>query len=78
MRSTGNPGNIGSQWVREMFVDPAVPNTAFDINIDTPGGLKVITRRFIPAKLQDNPYLTQTEDYYVMLAHYLKYSVNNF
>ena len=68
MRSTGNPGNIGSQWVREMFVDPAVPNTAFDINIDTPGGLKVITRRFIPAKLQDNPYLTQTEDYYVMLA----------
>jgi len=68
MRSTGNPGNIGSQWVREMFVDPAVPNTAFDINIDTPGGTKVITRRFIPAKLQDNPYLTQTEDYYVMLA----------
>jgi len=68
MRATGNPGNVGSQWVREMFVDPAVPNIAFDINVDTPNGNKVITRRFIPAKLQDNPYLVQTDDYYVMLA----------
>ena len=68
MRATGNPGNIGSQWVREMFVDPSVPNFSFDVNIDTPLGRKVITRRFIPAKLQDNPYLTQTDDYYTMLA----------
>ena len=68
LRATGNPGNIGSQWVREMFVDPAIPNTSFDINIDTPLGRKVITRRFIPAKLQDNPYLMQTDDYYAMLA----------
>ena len=68
LRATGNPGNIGSLWVREMFVDPALPNTAFDINIDTPVGRKVITRRFIPAKLQDNPHLMQTDDYYAMLA----------
>jgi len=68
MRSTGNPGNIGSQWVRETFVNPAIPNTTFAINIDTPVGTKKITRRFIPAKLQDNPYLMQTDDYYAMLA----------
>jgi len=68
MRATGNPGNVGSHWVREMFVDPAVPNSAFSINIKTPLGIKVITRRFIPAKLHDNPYLTQTDDYYAMLA----------
>ena len=68
MRATGNPGNIGSQWVREMFVNPAVPNATFGVNINTPVGTKVITRRFIPAKLQDNPYLTQTDDYYAMLA----------
>jgi len=68
LRATGNPGNIGSQWVREMFVNPAVPNTTFDIKVDTPVGTKVITRRFIPAKLQDNPYLMQTDDYYAMLA----------
>jgi hypothetical protein len=68
LRATGNPGNVGSQWVREMFVNPAVPNTTFDIKIDTPVGTKIITRRFIPAKLQDNPYLMQTDDYYAMLA----------
>ena len=68
MRSTGNPGNIGSQWVREMFVNPAVPNSSFNLEVNTPTGNKIITRRFIPAKLQDNPYLTQTDDYYAMLA----------
>ncbi len=68
MRATGNPGNVGSQWVREMFVEPSEPNTAFDVGIDTPNGKKYITRRFIPAKLQDNPYLMQTDDYYIMLA----------
>ena len=68
LRATGNPGNIGSQWVREMFVEPAEPNKRFEIKIDTPIGTKSITRRFIPAKLQDNPYLMQTDDYYIMLA----------
>jgi len=68
MRATGNPGNVGSGWVKEMFVDPAVPNTRFDVEIQTPVGTRKITRRFIPAKLQDNPYLMQTEDYYIMLA----------
>ena len=68
MRATGNPGNVGSQWVKEMFVDPAKPNSKFDIEIQTPNGVKKISRRFIPAKLQDNPYLMQTDDYYIMLA----------
>ena len=68
MRATGNPGNVGSQWVKEMFVDPIDPNTAFNIEIITPSGHKYITRRFIPAKLQDNPYLMQTDDYYAMLS----------
>ena len=68
MRATGNPGNVGSQWVKEMFVDPIDPNVAFNVEITTPKGIKYITRRFIPAKLQDNPYLMQTEDYYAMLS----------
>lgn len=68
MRATGNPGNVGSQWVREMFVDISEPNKAFEVKIDTPLGVSSITRRFIPAKLQDNPFLMQTQDYYVMLA----------
>ena len=68
MRATGNPGNIGSQWVREMFVNPGEPNKSFNLEVSTPTGVKIITRRFIPAKLQDNPYLMQTDDYYAMLA----------
>ena len=68
MRATGNPGNIGSQWVKEMFVDPSEPNKAFNVSIDTPTGVRKISRRFIPAKLQDNPYLMQTDDYYIMIA----------
>jgi len=68
MRATGNPGNVGSQWVREMFVNPSTPNEKFDVNISTPVGNRKISRRFIPAKLQDNPYLMQTDDYYIMLA----------
>ncbi len=68
MRATGNPGNVGSQWVKEMFVDPIDPNTAFNVEITTPKGMKYITRRFIPAKLQDNPYLMQTDDYFAMLS----------
>ena len=68
MRATGNPGNVGSQWVKEMFVDPIDANTAFNVEITTPKGIKYITRRFIPAKLQDNPYLMQTDDYYAMLS----------
>jgi len=68
MRATGNPGNIGSLWVKEMFVDPSEPNKAFDVHIDTIAGKKSITRRFIPAKLQDNPYLMQTDDYMIMLS----------
>ena len=68
MRATGNPGNVGSQWVREMFVNPSTPNEKFDVQISTPVGIRKISRRFIPAKLQDNPYLMQTDDYYIMLA----------
>jgi len=68
MRATGNPGNVGSLWVKEMFVDPCESNKRFDVEIPTPMGIKVISRKFIPAKLQDNPYLMQTDDYYAMLA----------
>jgi len=68
MRATGNPGNIGSMWVKEMFVDPSEPNKPFDVLINTIIGQRKITRKFIPAKLQDNPYLMQTDDYLVMLS----------
>lgn len=68
MRATGNPGNIGSIWVKEMFIDPAPAGVAFHVDID-PGNpnSEKISRKFIQAKLKDNPYLTQTSEYKNML-----------
>lgn len=69
MRASGNPGNIGSHWVREMFIDPAPPGETFEIVVNLPDGRKkIITRRFIQAKLKDNPSLMQNDDYLIMLA----------
>lgn len=69
MRATGNPGNVGSGWVKETFIDPAPYNTRFTINIELPDGTQsTITRRFVPAKLADNPYLMKTKSYLTMLA----------
>lgn len=71
--NTGNPGNIGSTWVREMFIDPAPAGEAFSVKIDTMLGTKQVTRRFIKAKLTDNPKLMQTDEYIIMLSQLPEY-----
>lgn len=72
MRATGNPGNIGSGWVKELFIDPAPSNTKFEVKVEavTPKGKieTVITRKYIPATVFDNPYLTYDNSYVAMLA----------
>ena len=30
MRATTNPGGRGHHWVKKMFIDPAIPNKAFE------------------------------------------------
>ena len=79
MRATTNPGGAGHQWVKKMFIDPAPYNTAFNAtdietgktlsypNGHTKEGQPLFKRRFIPAKLFDNPYLADTGDYETML-----------
>jgi len=71
MRATSNPGGVGHQWVKKTFVDPAPYNSSFwATDIDTGDTLKwpkgharegefLFKRRFIPATLFDNPYLTE-------------------
>lgn len=68
MRATTNPGNIGHAWVKRMFIDPAPPGESFwarDENnetiIDPETKLPLFRRRFIPAKLTDNPYYSDGE-----------------
>lgn len=78
MRATTNPGGPGHQWVKKMFIDPAPENTPFPATDDngkplvwmddgeTPEdliGKPLFYRRFIPAKLKDNPYLMKDPNY---------------
>ena len=60
LRATTNPGGVGAHWVKKRYIDPAPPNTPFR-------GKDGLIRRFIPAKLSDNPYLHKDGRYEQML-----------
>ena len=60
LRCTANPGGVGSQWVKKRYIEPAEHNTGFT-------GNDGLTRKFIPAKLADNPYLAEDGIYEQML-----------
>ena len=60
MRCTANPGGVGASWVKKRYVSPAEPSTSFT-------GDDGLTRRFIPARLEDNPYLAYDGRYEQML-----------
>lgn len=47
IRCASNPGGVGHEWVRSRFIDPS------------PAELAKEERFFVPAKLQDNPFLDQ-------------------
>ena len=83
MRATTNPGGPGHAWVKKMFIDPSPHNTSFWATDITTGetlvyperhskaGTPLFKRRFIPAKLLDNPYLYEQGDYEAMLLSLL-------
>ena len=60
LRCTANPGGVGSHWVKRRYIEPAEHNTSFK-------GTDGLTRKFIPAKLADNPYLAEDGVYEQML-----------
>ena len=60
LRCTANPGGVGSHWVKKRYIEPAKHNTSFQ-------GADGLTRKFIPAKLADNPYLAEDGVYEQML-----------
>ncbi len=60
LRCTANPGGVGSQWVKKRYIEPAEHNTGFT-------GNDGLSRKFIPAKLADNPYLAEDGIYEQML-----------
>lgn len=64
VRATANPG---SQWVYEMFIKDKEPNTPFIMPGTGANGIRPITMRFIPARLEDNPHLDNDGSYRAML-----------
>ena len=60
LRCTANPGGVGAQWVKKRYVEASEHNKSF---IGSDG----LTRKFIPALLQDNPYLAEDGEYERML-----------
>jgi len=75
MRATTNPGSLGHAWVKKMFIDPSPPGEAFwATSIETGDRLQwpighskegkpLFKRKFIPANLFDNPYLSEDGAY---------------
>jgi hypothetical protein len=70
MRATTNPGGYGHHWVKKMFIDPSPADRSFWATDETgqvikwPKGHKwegtpLFKRRFIPANLFNNPYLSE-------------------
>lgn len=69
-RASANPGGLGGHWIKKMFIDPAPPNVTFNAtDIDSgevmsypddheKAGQPLFQRKFIPAKLSDNPSLS--------------------
>ena len=60
MRCTANPGGVGAHWVKNRYILPAEPDTSFV-------GKDGLTRKFIPARLEDNPFLAMDGRYEKML-----------
>jgi hypothetical protein len=60
MRCTANPGGVGAHWVKKRYIEPSEPDTTFL-------GKDGLTRKFIPARLEDNPFLATDGRYEQML-----------
>ena len=60
LRCTANPGGVGAHWVKNRYILPEEHNKSFI-------GKDGLSRKFIPAKLDDNPYLAKDGRYEQML-----------
>jgi len=79
MRCTANPGGIGGWWIKKMYIDIGEHNKPFpasDVETGKPflwpqghekEGQPLFYRRFIPARLTDNPFLMADGQYEAML-----------
>ena len=57
IKASTNPGGIGHAWVKERFIDPSPPDAPFR---GEDGGSRI----FLPAKIDDNPFLVRADPEY--------------
>lgn len=69
VRSATNPGNVGHGWCRKRFVEPAKEGCKI-LAEELPDG-RVIKRIFIPAKVSDNPHITENDPLYASRMYML-------
>ena len=80
MRCTANPGGVGGWWVKKMYIEKHEANKAFPAydpdtgkaflwpdTHPTRAGQPLFYRKFVPARLTDNPYLMADGQYEAML-----------
>lgn len=79
MRCTANPGGVGGWWVKKMYIDASEPGERFpaaDLDTGRPfvwpeghekAGKPLFYRKFVPARLTDNPFLMADGQYEAML-----------
>ena len=79
MRCTANPGGVGGWWVKKMYIEDTPENKAFPaFDLDTgktfvwpngheKAGQPLFFRKFVPARLTDNPHLMADGQYEAML-----------
>lgn len=57
IKSSTNPGQVGHKWVKDRFIDCMPPDTVTEFDGRT--------RVFIPAKVEDNKFLMQSDPAYI-------------
>jgi hypothetical protein len=65
-RATCNPGGPGHNWVKARYIDPGAWETTIEpFRNPFDGAVASLTRKFIPARLADNPKLLANDPGYI-------------
>lgn len=62
MKCSSNPGNVGHQFFKARFIDPAPAMTRFEVR---KGDRRPRCRLFIPSKVQENKFLMEADPEYI-------------
>lgn len=62
IKSSGNPGGIGHEWVKERFINSGEPNKVHEITLENGKKSTVV---FIPSLVQDNIFMMDSDPDYI-------------